>query len=65
MSYYDFKCTYCEEVEEKEIPIQQYEREKLRQVCTKCGGIMQRCITVSPAMNILNLRDRVGKVERH
>lgn len=41
--FYKFKCKTCGKVEEKEIPIKDYDREKGNQICT-CGGKMDRII---------------------
>lgn len=44
MATYIFKCTKCRKQEEKEIPINEYDKEKHKQVC-KCGASMQRVFT--------------------
>jgi predicted nucleic acid-binding Zn ribbon protein len=41
--FYKFKCKNCGKVEEKEIAIKDYDREKENQTCT-CGGKMDRVI---------------------
>ena len=42
--YYRFICTNknCGAEEEKEIPMKDYDKEKEKQVCSSCGGKMQR-----------------------
>lgn len=41
---YRFICKTCRCEEEKEIAIKDYDAEKEKQVCTNCGGKMQRVI---------------------
>ena len=41
---YRFQCTECKCEEEKEIAIKDYDEEKEKQVCSSCGGKMQRVI---------------------
>lgn len=42
--FYKFKCKTCGKVEEKEIPIKDYDREKENQTCPDCNGKMDRVI---------------------
>ncbi len=39
---YDFQCTKCKNIEEKEISISDYDNLKNKQVCSKCGSSMVR-----------------------
>ena len=41
---YRFICTECKCEEEKEIAIKDYDEEKEKQVCSSCGGKMQRLL---------------------
>ena len=41
---YRFICQNCKAEEEKQIAIKDYDAEKKKQVCTVCGGKMQRVI---------------------
>ena len=54
---YDFRCNLCKTTEEKEIPLVNYDQEKDKQKCNKCGGHMDRVIH-SVAMSIHNLSKR-------
>lgn len=38
---YDFECE-CKNIEEKDIPISQYDELKDKQICSKCGKKMSR-----------------------
>ena len=40
--YYNFKCESCNKVQEVEIPISKYDKEKGKQVCPICKGKMNR-----------------------
>ena len=42
--YYRFSCTECKCEEEKNIPVKDYDTEKEKQVCSACGGKMQRLL---------------------
>jgi predicted nucleic acid-binding Zn ribbon protein len=42
--FYKFKCKNCGKVEEKEIAIKDYDREKENQTCPECKGKMDRVI---------------------
>lgn len=42
--YYNFKCESCNKVQEVEIPINDYDKEKGKQVCPDCGGKMKRVL---------------------
>ena len=41
---YNFFCKSCGPEEEKEIAIKDYDKEKEKQVCSSCGGKMQRLL---------------------
>ena len=41
--YYTFKCTVCGKVQEVEIAIKDYDKEKDKQKCS-CGGKLKRVI---------------------
>ena len=41
---YRFICTECKCEEEKEIPIKDYDEQKEKQICSSCGGKMQRLL---------------------
>lgn len=62
MPTYDFKCTECGTIDEREFPVSEYDKHVLQQQC-KCGGHMVRTIQKSPAIDFGALR-RVGRVER-
>ena len=42
--YYNFKCKSCNKVQEVEIPISNYDKEKEKQVCPICKGEMKRVL---------------------
>ena len=42
--YYNFKCESCNKVQEVEIPISDYDKEKEKQVCPICKGKMKRVL---------------------
>lgn len=42
MAVYDFRCAECGNIEEKKIPMAEYDTLKESQVCTKCSGKMTR-----------------------
>ena len=41
---YRFRCLECDCEENKEIPIAEYDKKKKEQVCSNCGGDMERVI---------------------
>ena len=41
---YKFICTKCGKIEEREIPMKDYDKEKNNQLCSKCPYTMQRII---------------------
>ena len=41
---YKFKCKTCNKEEEKEIAIKEYDKEKIKQVCSACGSKMDRVL---------------------
>lgn len=41
---YKFECSKCKEQEEKTIMMSEYDTEKDKQTCSKCGGKMTRII---------------------
>lgn len=41
---YLFECKKCEQQEEKEIQMADYDKEKNKQKCSKCGGEMYRIV---------------------
>jgi predicted nucleic acid-binding Zn ribbon protein len=41
---YTFKCEQCNNIETKTIAIDDYDKEKNNQICSKCNGHMQRVI---------------------
>lgn len=38
MAKYDFQCTECSNIEEKDIPMSEYDKEKDKQICSRCGS---------------------------
>lgn len=51
---YDFRCTQCGNVEEKSIAINDYDKEKNNQNCSKCNGKMERVLEFDGAIGLCN-----------
>ena len=41
---YSFSCDKCGNIEERDIPMSKYDKEKNNQLCSKCSYLMQRII---------------------
>lgn len=42
--YYKFKCPECNNVQDISIPMDEYDNEKNKQQCCKCGAMLKRVI---------------------
>lgn len=49
---YKFECKECQNEEEKNIPVEKYDEEKHKQICSKCNGSMFRIIEFSDAVGL-------------
>ena len=58
-----FKCTNknCQNEEEKEIPIKEYDKEKTIQVCSSCGSKMVRVLEWTGIADSSNMNGWFGK----
>lgn len=60
---YKFTCTNknCQNEEEKEIAIKEYDKEKTKQVCSACGSKMDRVLEWSGIADSSNMNGWFGK----
>ena len=59
--YYKFKRKACNKEEEKEIAIKDYDKEKDKQVCSSCGGKLDRVIEWQGIADSSNMNGWFGK----
>lgn len=57
---YDFKCPKCGTIEERSIAIDDYDKEKNNQICSKCKGHMQRIIEFDGSIGLCSGMYGVG-----
>ncbi len=51
---YAFRCTKCGNTEEKSIAINDYDKEKNNQTCSKCGSKMERVLEFDGTIGLCN-----------
>lgn len=49
---YKFKCEKCDNEEDKTIAIDDYDKEKSNQICSKCGGHMERVLEFGGSISL-------------
>lgn len=58
---YKFQCIKCGSIEEKNIAISDYDKEKNNQVCSKCNNKMERILEFDGAIGLCSGMYGVGQ----